>query len=441
MLSWRLQADQTEEREKATMLLGCIADDFTGASDLANTLAKAGMRTIQFVGAPKGGAADCDAGVVSLKTRSIPVAEAVRQSLEALEALQKAGCRQILFKYCSTFDSTKEGNIGPVADALIAALGAGTAIVCPAFPTNARTVYKGHLFVGDKPLNESGMENHPLTPMTDANLVRWLGYQSKHKVGLITAETVAKGAEAVRAALEEAAAREEKLVVCDAIFDADLLVLGHAASGMALVTGGSGIAMGLPDNFRASGAIGATPPAPPAPGGRAVAFAGSCSIATRRQVTYHARHEPSLLVDAEEVLAGEQTVDATARWVLHQPDGALPLVYSSADPEIVRALQGRHGTERMAHAVEDFFARLAEHLVRHGTHRIIVAGGETSSAVVSALGGAPMRIGPEIDPGVPVLVTDAAQPLALVLKSGNFGAEDFFLKARATLDRMEPAHV
>ncbi len=252
------------------MLLGCIADDFTGASDLANTLAKAGMRTIQYVGAPKSGSIDCDAGVVSLKSRSIPVAEAVRQSLEALDALQKAGCQQILFKYCSTFDSTREGNIGPVADALIAALGAGTAIVCPAFPTNARTVYKGHLFVGDKPLNESGMQNHPLTPMTDSDLVRWLGYQTKHKVGLITAETVAKGAEAVRAALDAAAGRGEKLVVCDAIFDQDLMVLGHAANGMALITGGSGIAMGLPGNFRASGAIGEITPAPAAPGGRSV---------------------------------------------------------------------------------------------------------------------------------------------------------------------------
>ncbi len=422
------------------MLLGCIADDFTGASDLANTLAKAGMRTIQFVGAPKGSTGDCDAGVVSLKTRSIPVAEAVKQSLEALDALLKAGCKQILFKYCSTFDSTKEGNIGPVADALIAALDASTAIVCPAFPTNARAVYKGHLFVGDKLLNESGMENHPLTPMTDANLVRWLGYQTKHKVGLITAETVAKGKDAVRAALDACAARGEKLVVCDAIFDSDLVTLGHAASGMALITGGSGIAMGLPDNFRESGAIGATPPAPAAPGGRAVALAGSCSIATRKQVAYHAKHQPSLMLDAEEVLAGEQTVDATARWVLKQADTALPLVYSSADPEIVRALQGRHGTERVAHAVESFFAKLAQQLSKQGVHRIIAAGGETSSAVVSALGGAPMRIGPEIDPGVPVLVTDAATPLALVLKSGNFGAEDFFLKARATLDKMEPSH-
>ncbi len=421
------------------MLLGCIADDFTGASDLANTLAKAGMATTQYVGVPEG-ALEAEAGVISLKTRSIPAAEAVRQSLAALQALQRAGCKQILFKYCSTFDSTKEGNIGPVADALLKALDAPTAIVCPAFPTNARTVYKGHLFVGDKPLNESGMENHPLTPMTDANLVRWLGYQSSHKVGLIAAETVAKGPAAIRAAFDAAAARGERLVVCDAIFDHDLMALGAAANGMHLITGGSGIAMGLPENFRKAGAIGAAATAPAAPGGGSVAIAGSCSIATRKQVAYHAAREPHLAIDPEQVLAGKRTVEDTARWVLDQKDNALPLVSSSADPEIVRALQAKHGTGKIAEAIEGFFAALAAALVKAGRHRLLIAGGETSSAVVSALGGAPMRIGPEIDPGVPVLVTQGAAPLALVLKSGNFGAEDFFLKARATIDRMEPAH-
>jgi len=418
------------------MLLGCIADDFTGASDLANTLALAGMRTIQFAGVPGAGSPVCEAGVVSLKTRSVPPAEAVRQSLDALAALRAAGAQQILFKYCSTFDSTREGNIGPVADALIEALGAGVAIVCPAFPTNRRTVYRGHLFVGDVLLNESGMENHPLTPMTDANLVRWLGYQTRHKVGLIAAEVVSQGPAAVRAALGAAAERGERLVVCDAIADEHLVTLGHAAAGMALITGGSGIAMGLPDNFRTSGAIGGLSAAPNAPEGRAVAFAGSCSSATRAQVIRHARTQPSLALDPEEILAGEQTPDAVARWVERQPPGGLPLVYSSADPAIVRALQGRHGAERIAHAVEDFFANLARRLVRAGFRRLIVAGGETSSAVVSALGGAPMRIGPEIDPGVPVLITESEAPLALVLKSGNFGAEDFFDKARSTIDTM-----
>lgn len=421
------------------MLLGCIADDFTGASDLANTLAKGGMRTTQYVGVPAG-SLDAEAGVISLKSRSIAPSDAVAQSLAALAALKAAGCRQILFKYCSTFDSTRQGNIGPVADALLDALDAPVAIVCPAFPTNARTVYKGHLFVGDKPLNESGMEHHPLTPMTDANLVRWLGYQTRHKVGLVTAETVAQGAQAVRQALEAAAARGERLVVCDAIFDRDLMVLGEAAAGMALLTGGSGIAMGLPENFRRGGTLRTAAESPAAPGGRTVALAGSCSRATRAQVAFHAAREPALALDPEEVLAGEQTVDATARWVERQDEGSLPLVYSSADPAIVSALQGRHGTERMAHAIEDFFARLAARLAAGDFRRILVAGGETSSAVVSALGGAPMRIGPEIDPGVPVLVTEGGKPLALVLKSGNFGAEDFFLKARKVIDAMEPAH-
>jgi 3-dehydrotetronate 4-kinase len=424
-----------------SMLLGCIADDFTGASDLANTLAKAGMRTIQFVETPAALAgADCDAAVVSLKTRSIPAAEAVHQSLAALEALRRAGARQILFKYCSTFDSTREGNIGPVADALLDALDAPVAIVCPAFPAAGRSVYRGHLFVGDRLLNESGLENHPLNPMTDPNLVRWLGHQTRHKVGIVNQSLVAQGAGAIRAALVAAAERGERLVVCDAIDEAGLIALGHAARGMELVTGGSGIAMGLPDNFRAEGLARPANIALAYPAGRAVALAGSCSAATRAQITRHAASgQPVLRLDVPAIIEGRQGIETAAAWLAAQPAELLPLVASSDDPAEVRILQGRYGQDKAAHAIETFFGDLAVHLVANGLRRLLVAGGETSSAVVAALGVEAMRIGPEIDPGVPLLLSEGAMPMVLALKSGNFGAPDFFLKALSMIEAGTPA--
>lgn len=418
------------------MLIGAIADDFTGASDLANTLAQRGMRTTLFVGVPDGGFLPCEAGIIALKSRSNPVSEAVGQSLAGLEALQGAGARQVIFKYCSTFDSTKEGNIGPVADALVDALDAPTAIVCPAFPTNKRTIYRGHLFVGDKLLNESGMEKHPITPMTDANLPRWLSHQSKNRIGLIPLDVVRQGVEAVRRALAEAARRNEKLVVCDAIADEDLFTLGHAARGMALVTGGSGIALGLPDNFdeiarRTARAAITTPRGP------ALALSGSCSLATAGQVARHAANAPALQLDVEAVLGGTTSTADVWAWLGGEAGKTpLPLVYSTADADAVRALQARHGGERLAHAIEAFFARLAREAVAKGYRRIITAGGETSSAIVSGLGISAMAIGPEIDPGVPVVVSEGTPRVALALKSGNFGAPDFFAKALATMDRM-----
>lgn len=417
------------------MLLGSVADDFTGASDLANTLAKGGMRTTLFVGIPDSVRPDCEAGVIALKSRSIAPADAVSQSLAGLHALKAAGAEQILFKYCSTFDSTREGNIGPVADAMLEALAAPVAIVCPAFPTNLRTIYRGHLFVGDKLLNESGMEKHPLTPMSDANLQRWLSYQSQNRIGLITLDTIRKGAGAVRAALEEAARRKERLVVCDAITDEDLVTLGAAARGMALITGGSGIALGLPANFGRSPAAAAPPPV--APQGKAIALSGSCSRATLGQVAQHRSEAPALPLDAAAIVEGRFTPAEVMAWLGSEAGKAdLPLVFSSAAPEEVAALQSRFGTDRVAHAIEDFFAELARQLVALGYRRLITAGGETSSAIVSGLALKALAIGPEIDPGVPALVSEGEPALALALKSGNFGAPDFFAKALRIIDGM-----
>lgn len=418
------------------MWLGAIADDFTGASDLANTLAQRGMRTTLFIGVPKDGLSDCEAGIIALKSRSVPVPEAVSASLAALAALKGAGASQILFKICSTFDSTKEGNIGPVADALLERLDAPLAIVCPAFPTNGRTVYRGHLFVGDKLLNESGMEAHPLNPMSDANIARWLSYQSTHRVGLLPLDIVRRGVGAVQQALSEAQKRGERLIIADATSDEDLITLGHAAKGMAFLVGGSGVALGLPDNFVRGGAIKSAPLT--APPGKAIALSGSCSRATLAQVAFHAQNHPVFRLDIPAVLSAKQDVADALGWL----DGTagrdvLPLIASSAEAAEVARLQASHGAATVAHAVEGFFAALAQALVARGFTRIITAGGETSSAIVSALGIEAMAIGPEIDPGVPVVLSEGEPRLALALKSGNFGAPDFFKKALTVMDTMK----
>lgn len=404
------------------MRLGCIGDDFTGSSDLANTLAKAGMRVVQYCGIPDRPAdADVMAGVVALKTRSIPAAEAVRQSLAALDWLRAQGCEQILFKYCSTFDSTPMGNIGPVADALAEALDAHKVIVCPAFPGAGRTIYQGHLFVQDRLLNESGMQNHPLTPMTDPDIRRWLQPQSRHSIGHVPAAAVIAGPARIEAALEAQHAAGHRHVVVDAISDADLLAIGQAARNLPLVTGGSGIALGLPANF------GCTPAPVPWQGqpGKAVVLSGSCSTATRAQVAQHKAHHPAREIDAAAVIEGRLGADDLAAWLL-TTDG-LPLAYSSADPAEVAGIQDRFGREASATALERFFAEVARLLVAGGVARIITAGGETSGAVVEGLHLGALEIGPEIDPGVPAL--RATPDLVLALKSGNFGAEDFFEKA------------
>ena len=418
------------------MLLGCIADDFTGASDLANTLTANGMRTIQTIGVPTGPTEAADAVVVALKSRSIEAADAVAQSLAALAWLQSQGAKQILFKYCSTFDSTPAGNIGPVAQALLDQLGAPITIACPAFPTNKRTLYMGHLFVGDRLLNESGMQNHPLTPMADADLVRWLQRQMPGTVGLLEQPLVARGAAAVRERLAQLAAGGVRVAIADAISDADLRTLGEGCADLALITGGSGIALGLPENFRRRGDLSLAVAAPVAVGGRAVVLSGSCSVATRRQIEVYRQTAPSRLVTAAEICEQRLSADEVAQWVVAQgggpgaPPAAAPLVYTSADPAVVGAAQKAYGTERVSVAIERFTGALAAALHRHGFRRFVVAGGETSGAVVQALGVRQLAIGPEIDPGVPAL-RGIDVPVGLALKSGNFGADDFFNRALA----------
>lgn len=414
------------------MLLGCIGDDFTGSSDLANTLSKQGMRVTQYSGVPSTDAdASVEAGVVALKSRSIPADEAIAQSLKALKWLQAQGCKQFLFKYCSTFDSTPEGNIGPVAAALAKELNASKVVVCPVFPGAGRTLYQGHLFVNDRLLNESGMEHHPLNPMTDADIRRWLSLQTTMPVGHVGFHAVSQGADAIRAALDKADAEGAQLIVVDALSDNDLMEIGAALNGLPLVTGGSGIAMGLPKNFRKEGLLSGNNSNWQGVAGKCVVLSGSCSTATRGQVAVHREAGlPMFEITAEDAVAGKLDAQEIAQWAMQQAQR--PLVYSSADPAIVKAAQESFGREVAATAIERLFADIARALVAAGVGRLVVAGGETSGAVVEALNLTALEIGPEIAAGAPALRTtlpDRKTALALALKSGNFGGPEFFAEA------------
>ena len=418
------------------ILLGCIADDFTGATDLANNLVRAGMRVVQTIGVPKQPLeAEVDAVVVSLKTRTIAATQACAESLAALHWLQAQGAQQIYFKYCSTFDSTPQGNIGPVIDALMRALQTDFTIATPAFPDAGRTVFKGYLFVGATLLHESGMQDHPLTPMTDPNLVRVLAPQTRHQVGLIDYTVVAQGESAIRARIDVLRSEGIAIAIVDAVSNADLLRLGAALSDMPLVTAGSGVAIGLPANFgiepndRAS--------ALPRVGGLQAIISGSCSRATNAQVAaFIATDAPALAIDPLRLQQGisaiEQVItEALAFSQAHLAKGPV-LVYSTAEPEALRHIQDQMGVQLAGQLVEQTLARIAVGLVKQGVSQLIVAGGETSGAVVQALGMTQLQIGAQIDPGVPWCAGKTAVSeniLHITLKSGNFGTTDFFSKA------------
>jgi uncharacterized protein YgbK (DUF1537 family) len=422
-----------------TLLLGCIADDFTGATDLASMLVRNGMATVQVIGVPTGPLPEADAVVVALKSRTAPTGQAVAESLAAAEALLAAGARQIFFKYCSTFDSTDEGNIGPVADALLKRLGSGFAIACPAFPANGRSIYQGHLFVGQKLLNESGMENHPLTPMRDADLVRVLSRQTEGGVGLVPFAVVEQGAAAIRREFTRLTDGGRRYAIVDAVSDAHLFEIGQACAGHALITGGSGVAMGLPGNFRGAGLLPERSDAAVLPdaSGLCAVIAGSCSRATLGQIGFSRDHVPVLELDALGTPDAAALAAQALAWVEGKLDATRPVVIAaSAPPEKVAALQAKLGRDAAGLLVEQALAEIAAGLVARGVGRLVAAGGETSGAVVQRLGVQALRIGGEIDPGVPWTYAErraavGAEPvgLHLALKSGNFGGRDFFLKA------------
>ena len=422
-----------------SLKLGCIADDFTGGTDLANNLVRAGMRAVQTVGVPDASLdADVDAVVVALKSRTISASDAIAQSLRALHWLRSQGAKQIYFKYCSTFDSTPQGNIGPVAEALIDALadepGSDFTIATPAFPDNQRTVFKGYLFVGDRLLNESGMQHHPLTPMTDPNLVRVLQAQCRRKVGLVDYSVVAQGADAIRRRFQALRAEGVAIAVVDAVSNDDLLRLGPALRDLPLVTAGSGVAIALPANFGIAPSNEASA-LPPADGTQAV-IAGSCSQATNRQVrTFIDVGGAAFRIDPLKLNAAVK--DRALAWCDEHLARGPVLIYSTASPDDVKRVQQQLGVDRAGEQVEAILAELASALVRVGVRQLIVAGGETSGACIQALGITQLQIGPQIDPGVPWCYARtrnrAPAGLHVALKSGNFGTDDFFAKAFSML--------
>ncbi len=412
------------------MKLGVIADDFTGATDIAGFLVENGLSTLQLSGVPEhdGDLPRVDAVVISLKSRSCPAGEAVRDSLAALAWFQARGCPRIYQKYCSTFDSTAAGNIGPVTDALLAALGQDFTLICPALPVNGRTVYQGNLFVGALPLAESGMRHHPITPMQDSNLLRLMEGQGSGRAGLVPFATIDKGAAAIAGAFEQLAEDGVRYAVVDTLTEQHLLDIATAALDLPLVTGGSGLAIGLARQLGSGDLQGAREAGWPR-GLRAVVLSGSCSEMTNRQVARYRQHAPALALDVARCLEDVDYPAELAQWVLDQPQTPAPLVYATTSPRELARIQESHGQQAASDAVEHCFARLAQLLQGAGVDGFIIAGGETSSRITQALGVKAFHIGPQIAPGVPwVRAIDA--PLSLALKSGNFGDEDFFDKAQ-----------
>jgi uncharacterized protein YgbK (DUF1537 family) len=419
-----------------TLALGCVADDYTGASDLANTLTRCGLRTVQTIGVPADDLKlpEVDAVVVSLKSRSIEASQAVAKSRAAEKWLRGRGAAHVLFKICSTFDSTDAGNIGPVMDALRADSGDGIVLVTPAFPETGRTVYQGNLFVGSVPLNESPLKDHPLNPMHDSNLVRVLVRQSRTKVGLVDLAVIARGADAVRAHLAELSNKGFGAAIADAVFERDLETIGTVALDHRVSVGASGIGLGLARALVTSGrakANAATDISGKPVGGPAACLAGSCSQATLQQIAKAEQAMPVLHLDPEQVVAGKGEAQRALAWAEERLGKGPVLIASSSTPDQVSALQARHGRDAAGHAIEQAMADIAEGLVKSGVRRLVVAGGETSGAVVDRLGIPGFLVGPEIAAGVPVLRAVGARDgeMLLALKSGNFGGPEFFSDA------------
>ncbi|TFD62552.1 four-carbon acid sugar kinase family protein [Cryobacterium suzukii] len=408
--------------------LGVVADDYTGAADLAGMLVRVGVTTVQLLGVPLEEAeipyAECL--IISLKSRTMPTELAVAESVAAARWLSQRGAKQIYYKYCSTFDSTATGNIGPVTDALAHEVGAKLTVICPAVPENGRTVYQGNLFVHEKPLAESSMKDHPLTPMTDSNLIRLFERQSALSAGRVSLSTVRQGPTAIEQHFKLLIDSGVTVAVVDAVADDDLLAIGQAVRDEPLVTGSAGLALGMARARNSSRPI--APTSRPLPAGASVVLSGSCSAATQNQVAIFKATHPSYEIDPYRIKSGVDVVQEILDFAEFNLE-KVPLIYSSADPNRVRQIQIDLGTSESADLIECTFAEVARRLVASGARRLVIAGGETSGAVVSGLGITALEVGREIDPGVPWTISLSNPPLALLLKSGNFGTDDVFTKA------------
>jgi len=410
------------------MWLGAIADDLTGASDLASVIRRERWTVLQTIGVPRVPLPPADAVVVSLKTRTLPSDEAVAASRSAAAFLRSAGAEQLYFKYCSTFDSTDRGNIGPVIEALLSDLCEDFTVACPAYPALQRTVYLGHLFVGHDLLSESSMRRHPLTPMTHSNLVRVLARQCRRSIALLPLPDVEQGEEIARQRLDMLRREGHVAAIVDSIFERHLSTVGHACRGFPLVTGGAALGGAL---ARAHGRPQRqSEPATLPPRSRpAVILSGSCSSATLAQLEQVASTVPSMAIDPVALAGDDRTVARVIEWACGNLRQERLLVYSSADPRAVADAQARLGRTEAARLVEDAFAAIAAALAEAGVRTFVVAGGETAGAVVQALGVRVLAFGEEIDPGVPWTYSLDPEGFFLGMKSGNFGGPDLFIKA------------
>lgn len=410
--------------------IGVIADDFTGATDIASFLVENGVATVQINGVPDGDQPEgCEAVVISLKTRSCAVNEAVSQSLAALAWLQRHDCRQVYFKYCSTFDSTAQGNIGPVTDALMAALHLPFTVFSPALPVNGRTVWQGYLFVMHQLLAESGMRHHPVNPMTDSYIPRLVEAQATGRCAVIPAQVLDQGAQATRQEMQRLQQQGWRYAVLDAISERHLEIQGEALRDAPLVTGGSGLAIGLARQLSTPGRQ--TAPVYPL-AGRTVVLSGSCSQMTNTQVAHYRQLAPARDVEVARCLAPETLAHyarTLAEWVMAQESELAPLVYATTSAGALANIQQSYGAANASHAVEALFSHLAALLAATGVTRFIVAGGETAGVVSQSLAIKGFHIGPCISPGVP-WVNALDKPVSLALKSGNFGDEAFFSRAQ-----------
>ena len=422
------------------MILGIIGDDFTGSSDIANNLKKSGMQVSMYAGVPNLSPDDAnkqptEAAVIALKTRTVPIEEAIKESLKALNWLKESGCKQFIFKYCSTFDSTKDGNIGPVTDAIMEELGADFTIACPSFPDAGRTVYYGHMFVNGKPLNESGMEDHPLTPMTDHNLVRWLNYQTKKEVGLIDFETISQGSDKIKQKIISLKKDDIKYAIVDTTNNKEFDAICEGIKDLLFLTGGSGIALGLPKIYKNKGLLSENNFDLPQNNSNSVILSGSCSRATLEQINIYKVNNPSFYISPDEVMNNIKLVEEVYIWI-KENESLSPLIYSSSDSNNVSAKQKQFGQEILANKIEGFFEKISHKLVNDSFGKFISAGGETSGAIIKGLGVEELKIGKEISPGVPALWSpnsNGGKPISVTLKSGNFGQSDFFSRALIAL--------
>ena len=393
-------------------LLGCIADDFTGASDAASFLQKAGLQTILLNGVPEQGLGmnEYDAIVIALKTRTEPAGEAVEHTMEAVKWLEQHGAAQYYLKYCSTFDSTKEGNIGPVLDAVLEYLEETYTVLCPSLPVNGRTVKDGHLYVNGVPLDESPMKDHPLTPMWDSRIKHLMEAQSKYKCIELNGEQL-KEDNIDAYLLKEKEGQKHFYVIPDYETEEDAKRIVSLFGNKKVLSGGSGILQYLARGNK-----------------KGIVLAGRCSQATLTQIeTYKKAGHAAYKIYPEKLVSGEVTVEEILEFVSLHPDDYV-LVYSSDTAEQVRESQ-KLGKEQVAQMIENVISDLAGQLRDKGYKHIVVAGGETSGAVTKRLGYYLFEIGKSVAPGVPVMTPLEDRTMRLVLKSGNFGQPDFFERA------------